>query len=243
MKTASLLAKPQAEWRVGDLARLTGLTVRTLHHYEEVGLLEPASRTESGHRLYDETSVQQLYRVLALRSLGVSLIEVRRFIDDDAVCASILQRHLEHVEREVEQLTLLRDRLRRICRRPNSRLETNELLTTIELMSRLQRHVDARRLQAASRPTRSAEKQWRALGDELRACKKAGVAPSAPSALKIARRARALIHEFAGGDPAILEALDHLRTADPPADLAGWTPDLMSYLNDALRALGAKEKA
>ncbi|HEY0996021.1 MAG TPA: MerR family DNA-binding transcriptional regulator, partial [Gemmatimonadaceae bacterium] len=41
-------------WKIGDLARETGLTVRTLHHYDEIGLLRPGQRTESGYRLYGE---------------------------------------------------------------------------------------------------------------------------------------------------------------------------------------------
>lgn len=56
-----------ATWKVGQLARSTGLTVRTLHHYDSVGLLRPSARTPSGHRLYDEDDVSRLYRIVALR--------------------------------------------------------------------------------------------------------------------------------------------------------------------------------
>lgn len=50
-------------WRVGDLARATGVTVRTLHHYEHLGLLHESARSSGGHRLYDEQDLQRLYRV------------------------------------------------------------------------------------------------------------------------------------------------------------------------------------
>ncbi|MGH3481002.1 MAG: MerR family transcriptional regulator [Pseudonocardiaceae bacterium] len=56
-------------WKVGQLARLTGLTVRTLHHYDQVGLLCPSARTPSGHRLYGDQDV----RIVALRELGLPL--------------------------------------------------------------------------------------------------------------------------------------------------------------------------
>jgi DNA-binding transcriptional MerR regulator len=46
--------------KVGELARRTGLTVRTLHHYDEIGLLSPSARTESGHRLYGQADVLRL---------------------------------------------------------------------------------------------------------------------------------------------------------------------------------------
>ena len=61
-------------WKVGELASATGLTVRTLHHYERIGLLSPAQRTEGNQRLYDEGDVVRLYRIRALRDLGLSLV-------------------------------------------------------------------------------------------------------------------------------------------------------------------------
>ena len=71
-------------WRVGDLARATGLTVRTLHHYDEIGLLTPADRSEGGHRLYDEQDVQRLYRIRLLRRLGLPLHQIAQALDDPA---------------------------------------------------------------------------------------------------------------------------------------------------------------
>jgi len=67
--------------KVGELARRTGLTVRALHHYDEIGLLRPSLRTEAGHRLYSEGDVARLQRVLSLRQLGFSLEEVRDCLD------------------------------------------------------------------------------------------------------------------------------------------------------------------
>lgn len=63
-------------YKIGRLAAATGLTVRTLHHYDHVGLVCPSGRTGSGHRLYDESDVQRLYRVLALRQVGLSLEDI-----------------------------------------------------------------------------------------------------------------------------------------------------------------------
>src|SRR6266540_3219671 len=64
-------------WKVGDLARRTGLSIRTLHYYDEIGLLSPSHRTGSGHRLYDVDDVARLQRILSLRQLGFSLEEVK----------------------------------------------------------------------------------------------------------------------------------------------------------------------
>jgi MerR family transcriptional regulator, thiopeptide resistance regulator len=57
-------------WKVGELARVTGLTVRALHYYDEIGLLMPSGRTPAGHRSYDRADVARLYRISLLRRLG-----------------------------------------------------------------------------------------------------------------------------------------------------------------------------
>src|SRR5262252_8349948 len=63
-------------FRVGELSRRTGVTVRTLHHYDELGLLSPARRTGARHRLYGEADVVKLLRIRALVQIGFSLADV-----------------------------------------------------------------------------------------------------------------------------------------------------------------------
>jgi DNA-binding transcriptional MerR regulator len=67
--------------KVGELARRTGLTIRTLHHYDEIGLLKPSLYSESGHRLYTARDVARLQQVLSLRQLGFALEQVRDCLD------------------------------------------------------------------------------------------------------------------------------------------------------------------
>ena len=65
-------------WRIGALARETGLTVRTLHHYDAIGLVTPTARTSGGHRIYSESDVDRLYAVAVLRRMGMSTAADRR---------------------------------------------------------------------------------------------------------------------------------------------------------------------
>src|ERR671939_80174 len=64
-------------WTVGELARRTGLTVRTLHHYDEIGLLTPSQRSEAGYRQYTARDVARLQHIQSLRALGFGLGEIR----------------------------------------------------------------------------------------------------------------------------------------------------------------------
>jgi DNA-binding transcriptional MerR regulator len=60
-----------AMWSVGELASATGVTVRTLHHHDEIGLLAPSERTPAGHRRYSGEDLRRLYRIVVLRGLGL----------------------------------------------------------------------------------------------------------------------------------------------------------------------------
>lgn len=88
---------------VGDLSRLTGVTVRALHHYDDIGLVRPSQRSSAGYRLYDDDDVRRLQQVLVFRELGVPLDEIAAAIDAgtrDAV-----------LRRQREVLASRRDRL------------------------------------------------------------------------------------------------------------------------------------
>ena len=69
-------------YTVGDLASMSGITVRTLHHYDTIGLLTPSGRTSSGYRLYDEDAINRLRLILTYRELGLNLEETAAAIDD-----------------------------------------------------------------------------------------------------------------------------------------------------------------
>ena len=66
---------------VGELARRTGVSVRTLHHYDEIGLLSPSGRTETGYRLYAAAEIGRLQQIVSLRQMGFSLGEIRACLD------------------------------------------------------------------------------------------------------------------------------------------------------------------
>lgn len=78
---------------VGDLARLTGVTVRALHHYDEIGLVRPSERTAAGYRLYTDADVHRLQQVLLFRELGLPLEEIASAIDEVAGRDELLRQH------------------------------------------------------------------------------------------------------------------------------------------------------
>jgi len=66
---------------VGELAKLTGVTVRALHHYDELGLVRPSARSDAGYRLYDDADVMRLQQVLVYRELGLPLEQIAAVLE------------------------------------------------------------------------------------------------------------------------------------------------------------------
>lgn len=100
-----------ATWKVGRLAEASGLTVRTLHHWDTIGLLSPSQRTTGGHREYTEEDLVRLYQVLALRSLGLALDTIAVCLDAGVDPKRLVRDHLAGVEASIAALGALRERL------------------------------------------------------------------------------------------------------------------------------------
>jgi len=133
--------------RVGELAAVTGLTVRTLHYYEEIGLLVASERTEAGHRLYNDADVERLYRISLLRRLGLPLGEIGRALDDPAwSLRSAMAAHLGELERRLEATAQLRARLAQLVGSLNEPdgPAGDELLGVLEAMTLLDTTVQRR---------------------------------------------------------------------------------------------------
>src|SRR5437899_1165849 len=102
--------------KVGELARRTGLTIRTLHHYDDIGLLKPSLHTEAGHRLYAAGDVARLQQVLSLRQLGFSLEQVRDCLDRPGFSPlEVIGLHVARLREQIELQRKLCERLEAVA--------------------------------------------------------------------------------------------------------------------------------
>jgi DNA-binding transcriptional MerR regulator/bifunctional DNase/RNase len=128
-------------WKIGQLADATGVTIRSLHHYDEIGLLVASERTAGGHRLYGEADVRRLYRILALRRLGFALHEIGALLDADRPdLLQTVRRHLEQVDRELTRQQRLRRRLAEILGTLQRSAEpsVDQFIDTVEVMAMIE---------------------------------------------------------------------------------------------------------
>lgn len=102
-------------WRIGALAAETGLTVRTLHYYDSIGLVSPSARTSGGHRIYDTGDVERLYAVFVLRRLGMPTAAIaHELAGPSADLRSVAARQRAELDAQIATLGALRHRLERL---------------------------------------------------------------------------------------------------------------------------------
>ena len=208
-------------WKIGELARRTGLTVRTLHHYDEIGLLSPAERSDGGHRVYDEADVQRLYRIVSLRSLGFPLDAIAQALDSEAFDPkAAVDDHLRRLEAQIAQEQQLLDKLRRL----RQRLDADDFLTTIEEITMRERYytpeqldqLEQRRQALGEAAIKDVEREWGKIFATLKREMDSGTDPADPRLRPIGDRSRELIEMFTGGDPGIQASLKRMYETEGP---------------------------
>jgi DNA-binding transcriptional MerR regulator len=208
--------------KIGELARRTGLTVRALRHYDEIGLLVPSGRSMGGYRLYDRRDVARLYRIQALQRLDLSLADIQDLLDNEAGGLSeVVARQVAQLDREILQASALRTHLLAV----QGQLQANEepgiddWLVALESMvagSKYFSEDEQRTLKAQRDGLTSAVAPERAgLSARLHELVAAGASPESPQAQALARRWIELLLEEAGGDEGLLMKLYSMHWNEP----------------------------
>jgi DNA-binding transcriptional MerR regulator len=240
--------------RVGRLAELTGLTVRTLHHYDELGLVRPSHRTAAGYRLYDDADVERLYRVIALRQLGLPLDRIAEVLDDATSLESTLRTHDRMLAEQISALQSVRARigasLSSVRARSSSSADLLDVIREVTTMDEtMAKYFDAdqmgelarRRETVGDERIAQVESRWPSLIAEVDAAMAEGVDPSSPRAVALAVEWMGLLEEFHGNDPGLKESLYKVAhdnaemQADSAAEpmFAGPTKEQMEFVGKA----------
>ena len=238
--------------KVGELARRTGLTVRTLHHYDEIGLLKPSLHTEAGYRLYTAANVARLQQVLSLRQLGFSLEEVRDCLDrPDFSPLELIRLHIARLREQIELHRKLCERLEALAEhfRTAAEVSADAFLFTIKVMTMLENYYTPeqmelfrKRHEADPEGTAELARQGQAAWAELLAAYKAemekGTDPADPRLQELENRRQALVNAFTGGDKAIEQNLTRLwkEQGDKLCAQFGMDPKVMAYLGKVAEA-------
>ena len=120
-RQGSVSAKPTPSLRIGEVARRTGLPVKTIRYYCDEGLLQPRARSESGYRLFDEENLAELTIIRSLRAMDVSIPELARILEvrRSGVCNCSLLKgsiadKMSSIDQRISELRTMKDELARL---------------------------------------------------------------------------------------------------------------------------------
>jgi DNA-binding transcriptional MerR regulator len=214
-----------------EFARRAGVTVRTLHHYDRLGLLKPSRYTEAGYRLYGERDFARLQQIVMLKFIGLSLKEIKELLDSrelDLEMTLRLQRTIveekrRHLDKVIRAIERAEDAMA-----SSDKLDWETFKQIIEVINRQQDmewmkkyYTEEQLAELAERGTpevlERGQRDWAVLIKEVETAVAEDLDPQSEKAQELAARWAALIEAFTGGNPAIRESLTKLY-----ADQANW---------------------
>lgn len=225
--------------KVGELAQRAGLTVRTLHHYDSIGLLRPSARSDGGYRLYDRDDVARLQQIQALRRLGMALADIGTYLDSErASPLAIIERQLASLDRQIDEATRMREQLQ-VVRALLAKGEAPELstwLTTLEKMTMYDKYFSKQDIEQLREFNSDAtQAQWAALVADVQAAMDRGTAPASAEARALGGRWSELLERSTGGNLDLVHKLDSMHKNEPSMqDQSGITQELRAFILDAM---------
>jgi len=204
--------------KIGELAEKSGVTVRTLHHYDKIELLRPKSLSESGHRLYSGSDIERLQQILSLKSLGLSLTQITSVLKGkDTDLEEVLKIQSKSLEIKIRGLKKVEKLVQLILKKYSTekKVETKYLLKFIREVSDMEniytpeqlKKLQAR-LEQYPNQVKEVETAWPILFKKFEDAMQEGLSAEDPEVQKLAQQAQKFIEMFTGGDKEIEKNLD-----------------------------------
>ncbi|MGE5621041.1 MAG: MerR family transcriptional regulator [archaeon] len=211
-------------YKIGEFAQMTGVSIRTLRHYDQIGLFKPAFKSESHYRIYTHKDFFRLEQILALKLLGLSLSEVRLVLENeyDLEFSEILDRQKNVISGKISQLKKILEAIEKTkgTLKENNEINWEEIIYIIKVLKMeeskkwVEQFYTKEQLEKIqNRPNneeaaREGQKRWEILIQDVR--ENMDKDPSSPEVQSLADRWLALINEFTQGDQGINNSLKNI---------------------------------
>ncbi len=236
--------------RVGTLAERTGVSVRTLHYYDEIGLLKPSGRTEAGHRLYNDKDVARLQQIVSLKDLGLSLEEITECLSNPEFSPlAIVRMHSTRLNKKLKHMQKLYERLRTLEQhlQGTDDVTTDEFIHIIESITMIEKYFDEetleqlqqRRESFGKEAIKNTEKQWEVLAQKVSAEMNKGTDPTSEPVQELAREWTGLLELFTGGNPQIESSVREMYKTEgiEKASRGLFNAEMFEYMGKAITYL------
>jgi DNA-binding transcriptional MerR regulator len=225
--------------KVGELAARAGMTVRTLHHYDSIGLLVPSARSDAGYRLYDRNDVARLHQIQALRRFGMALADIGAYLDSpEASPLAIVVRQIALLDRQIDEAARMRDTLLALHTQLSNgeAPELSTWLTTLEQMTMYEKYFSTEELQQLPiYQNKDAEAEWKQLVAQVNDLMASGVPVGDDAARELARRWMELLERDTAGNQSFMAQLNAMHENEPSVQRdTGISMPLKGYIMRAI---------
>jgi DNA-binding transcriptional MerR regulator len=225
--------------KVGELAKHAGLTVRTLHHYDEIGLLQPSGRSDSGYRLYSREDVARLHGIQALRQLGLALADIGTMLEKGGTPPGlIIDQQIRALDREIARATELRDHLDLLQHQLAKGAEPDmaDWLDTLGLMKTYGKYFSAAELKTIFANWNLIENDWEPLVAAVREVMNQGLAADATEVQPLAQRWMRLMLRWMDGNFDLIDRWGEMYEKEPSAAGRNGAPqaDMIEFIRRAI---------
>jgi len=235
-------------YQANEFAQVAGVTVRTLHHYDRIGLLKPSGYTSTGYRLYRKHDLVRLQQIVTLKFIGFSLTQIKQLLDSNSFDLRVaLNQQREILAEKRRQL----DGAVTAIEKAHALLQTNDepdwqsfkrIIEVINMQNNMdwtkkyysedaQKKIADRAQAIPPEVIEKAQNDWATLIAEVEQAVVEGVSPTSERAAGLATRWRELIRGFTGGDREIQAGLNKLYS-----DQTNWPKDFPKPYSDAAGA-------
>jgi DNA-binding transcriptional MerR regulator len=238
--------------KIGELAQRTGVTIRALHYYDEIGLLSPSLHSAFGHRIYGVREIKRLQQIRSLQQLGFGLKEIHDMLASRSHSPlRVVEMHLARARNNIAEQQKLCDRLESLAQSMRKKkVSVDQLIETIEVMNMFEKYYTKEQLEElkqradalGEKGMQQAQQDWADLIQEVRVEMDKGTDPTSPAVVALARRWRALIDAFTGGNPEIEKSLRTMYQKEPLQEKIQGIPQpgMMAYIGKAMGAISGR---
>lgn len=242
--------------KVGEVAKQASVSVRTLHHYDNIGLVKPSDASESGHRLYNANDIERLQQVISFRSMGLSLSDIATLLKTkDARLESTLMVQRDAIEKNIADLQIVHRTLKYLLNRmqQSKGVTTQDLLKLMKEMNEMENTWNKlytpeqikslqERYNQYPDQVKDVEKAWPELFKQFEEALQSGLDPASKEVQALAKRAQHFIDLFTGGDKAIEANLDKAYQQNQSSALKTWgvSAEVFEYATKARQIFNNK---
>jgi len=241
-------------YKVREFAKLAGVTVRALHHYDRLGLLKPSRRTGSSYRLYTERDLARLEEIVVLKFLGIPLKEIRPLLEQQSALADALRRQQRVLREKRQQLEQAMTTIAAAERSVRSDTGPDwalfrHVIQEIEMQNETdwtnkyyspeaKEKIEQRKPMWSPEMQEEVTRKWNALFADIEASLNED--PASPKAQALAARWRELVAGFTGGDPEIQKGLNKLwqdqqNWPSPQRERYAIKPEIQEFIMKAMK--------